>query len=357
MPYYYTNERNAQIVIALLKAHGIRKIIASPGTTNICLVSSMQRDSYFEMYSAPEERSAGYMACGLAAESGEPVVITCTGATASRNYLPAMTEAFYRKLPVLVITCSRRNYRIGHNIDQVTDRTQLPKDVAKISVQVPLVYDRESEWNDVIMVNKAILELNHRGCGPVHINLETNYSTDYSVKQLPNIRAIYRVEAKDEFPALVNGRVAIFVGSHLKWNNSLTEAVDFFCERHNSIVLCDHTSNYKGKYRVFANVMAQQTICKSLLLDDIDLLIHIGDVHAPGYSLKAKNVWRINPDGELRDTFGKLKYVFEMTEEEFFNHYLAGNEVNTSFYNTCIDELNVVKEGVKILVSMESKSF
>ena len=117
MPYYYTNERNAQIVIALLKAHGIRKIIASPGTTNICLVSSMQRDSYFEMYSAPEERSAGYMACGLAAESGEPVVITCTGATASRNYLPAMTEAFYRKLSVLVITCSRRNYRIYRPID------------------------------------------------------------------------------------------------------------------------------------------------------------------------------------------------------------------------------------------------
>ena len=76
------------ILLALLKAHGIRKVIASPGTTNIALVASMQQDPYFQMYSAADERSAAYMACGLAAESGEPVVLSCTGATASRNYLP-----------------------------------------------------------------------------------------------------------------------------------------------------------------------------------------------------------------------------------------------------------------------------
>ena len=76
---YYTNERSQQIVIALLKAHGIRKVVASPGTTNITLVGSRQQDPYFEMYSSVDERSAAYIACGLAAESGEPVVLSCTG--------------------------------------------------------------------------------------------------------------------------------------------------------------------------------------------------------------------------------------------------------------------------------------
>lgn len=85
MDKYYTSERNVQIVLALLKAHGIRKVIASPGTTNITLVASMQQDPFFEMYSSVDERSAAYMACGLAAESGEPVVLSCTGATASRK--------------------------------------------------------------------------------------------------------------------------------------------------------------------------------------------------------------------------------------------------------------------------------
>ena len=230
MNYYYTDEKNAQIVIALLKKHGIRKIVASPGTTNICLVSSIQRDSFFEVYSAPEERSGAYIACGLSAECGEPVVITCTGATASRNYFPALTEAYYRKLPILAITCSRRGTRIGHNIDQVTDRTQLPKDIAKMTVQVPLVYDQESEWGDVIAVNKAILELSHHGNGPVHINLETNYSTNYSVQQLPDIRAIYRLNEseKNKFPEIKGKKIAVMIGSHLPWNDKLEQFVELF---------------------------------------------------------------------------------------------------------------------------------
>ena len=90
-----TDERNAQILIQVLKAHGIKKVIASPGTTNACLVSSMQSDPFFEIYSAPEERSGAYMACGMAAESGEPVVLSCTGATASRN----INRGFLQKAP------------------------------------------------------------------------------------------------------------------------------------------------------------------------------------------------------------------------------------------------------------------
>lgn len=255
--HYYTDERNAQIVISLLKAHGIKKIIASPGTTNICLIASIQQDKFFEIYSAADERSAAYIACGMAAESGEPVVLSCTGATASRNYMPALTEAYYRKLPILAITSSRKNCRIGHNFDQVTDRTQLPKDVAKLSVQVPLVHDAESEWADIIAVNKAILELRHRGNGPVHINLETNYSKNYSVKEIPEARAIHRITLGMKFPSITTNRVAIMVGTHLKWSKELTDAVDAFCEAYNGIVLCDHTSNYKGRYRIFANLVAQ----------------------------------------------------------------------------------------------------
>ena len=85
MKQYYTNERNVQILIALLKEHGIKRVIASPGSTNVTFVGSLQQDPWFEMYSCVDERSAAYMACGMAAESGEPVVLSCTGATASRN--------------------------------------------------------------------------------------------------------------------------------------------------------------------------------------------------------------------------------------------------------------------------------
>ena len=133
MNTFYTSERHVLILLALLKAHGIRKVIASPGTTNIALVASMQQDPYFQMYSAADERSAAYMACGLAAESGEPVVLSCTGATASRNYLPGLTEAYYRKLPILAVTSTQSIGNVGQHIAQVIDRSVVAKDVVRLS--------------------------------------------------------------------------------------------------------------------------------------------------------------------------------------------------------------------------------
>ena len=344
MGHYYTDERNAQIVIALMKAHGIRKVIASPGTTNICLIASIQNDPFFEIYSSPEERSAAYIACGMAAESCEPVAISCTGATASRNYLPALTEAYYRKLPILAITSSSKSYRIGHNFDQVTDRTLLPRDVAKISVQMPLVYDHESEWACVIAANKAMLELKHHGCGPVHINLETNYSRVYDVKEILPVRAIYRYQINESFPEIKHDKIGIFVGAHLKWDDKLTQAVEKFCEKYNAVVLHDHISNYTGRYGILANLDAIQK--KHIaIFRNLDLLIHLGDITASNYFLKVKEVWRVNLDGELRDTYGKLTKVFECEEQDFFEKYNEMNieNKNISFFKECDKDVNNVK--------------
>lgn len=85
----------------------------------------------FEVYSAVDERAAAFMACGLAEESEEPVVLSCTGATASRNYIPGLTEAYYRHLPVLAITSTQHTGRIGHYYAQVIDRSVTFPDVVK----------------------------------------------------------------------------------------------------------------------------------------------------------------------------------------------------------------------------------
>ena len=88
----YSSERNVQMLLSLLKAHKIKKMVLSPGSANASFVASAQYDGEFELYSSVDERSAAYIACGLAEESQEPVVICCTGATASRNYMPGLTE-------------------------------------------------------------------------------------------------------------------------------------------------------------------------------------------------------------------------------------------------------------------------
>ena len=170
MEFYYSEEKNVQIIIALLKANKIKKVIASPGTTNVCLVESMRYDGDFEMYSSVDERSAAYMACGMAAESGEPVVLTCTGATASRNYMPGLTEAYYRKLPIIAITATLHEGRLNQNYPQAIDRRIVPNDVSVMSVQLPFVKDEDDAWANNLKVNCAFMAMREHGGGPIHLN-------------------------------------------------------------------------------------------------------------------------------------------------------------------------------------------
>lgn len=276
MEQYYSDEKNVQILISLLKQHGIRKIVASPGSTNVTFVGSVQQDSYFEIYSCVDERSAAYIACGLSAESLEPVALSCTGATASRNYFSALTEAYYRKLPILAITSTQDRSRIGHLIPQVIDRFSQPYDMVKMSVYLQNIKDSQDEWDCMIKANKAILELNHHGTGPVHINLATQYCPTFRTKELPKVNLIKRYMPDDELPILPKGRIAIYIGSHNRWDDKLTLAVDAFCKQHRAVVFFDPTANYNGAYGVNYELVSQQSITDENRHPD--LLIHIGNM-------------------------------------------------------------------------------
>lgn len=329
----YTDEKHTLILIALLKAHRIRKVIASPGTTNATLVGSLQNDPAFEMYSAVDERSAAYMACGLSAESGEAVVICCTGATASRNYLSGLTEAYYRKLPILAITATQGISKVGHHIAQVIDRSALPKDVVRHSVTLPLVKDDGDLWDCEVKVNRAILELSRHGGGPVHINSPTTYSRSFETMVLPKPRMINRITEAGEFPSLPSGKVAVFIGAHKVMSKEETEIIDRFCATNNAVALCDHTSSYKGKYRVLFSIASCQNMLDKTAVRP-DILIHIGEISGDYYNLQlsGKQVWRVSEDGEIRDTFGVLRYIFEMPEQVFFGHYAQEGKMNTTEY-------------------------
>lgn len=327
MEHKYSVEKNVQLIVALMKAHGVKRVIASPGSTNVCLSHSLQNDPYFEMYSSVDERSAAYLACGLAAETGEPVALTCTEATASRNYLSGLTEAYYRHLPVLCITATNDITCIGQNHPQMIDRSSFPKDIAYKSLFIPVIDSLKNERGYANLINDAILELFRHGGGPVHIEYETNYSTDFSVESLPDVNVTKRITVNHEFPALPEGKIAIFVGAHKRWSVELSQAVENFCKKYNAVVLCDHIANYTGKYGVYYTLISSQSQ-KSFPCENIETCIYIGDVSsAYPKNLHINNVWRVSPDGELRDVLrkygGKQKYVFEMEEDFFFNKYAS----------------------------------
>ena len=330
MKNYYSNEPDILELVSLLKAHHIKRAIVSPGSTNISFAASLMYSPDFEVYSAVDERSAAYMACGLAAETGEPVVISCTGATAARNYVPALTEAYYRKLPVLAVTSSQHFGRVGQLIPQVTDRTNPINDIFVKSIQIPVASREEDRWANNLKMNDAILELFRRGGGPVHINIETSFSGVFDVKRLPSVRVIHRyTPLSPSLPKIKAKRVIVFVGAHAVFTKDLTETVDKFCKVNNGVVVCDHTSNYKGKYRVLGGLTERQNgfdpECRHA-----ELIIHIGEMSGAYYSFGNTPVWRVNPDGEIRDAFYHLANVFEMSEQQFFDLYNKQDRKSTA---------------------------
>ena len=324
--HYYTDEKNAQIVIALLKAHGIRKVIANPGTTNIAIVGSVQNDPWFQVYSGIDERHSAYMAVGMAAESGEPVVLSCTGATASRNYLPALTEAYYRKLPILAITSMQNLDNVGQLFPQAIDRSIAPCDAVRKSFELRTVKDSHDEDVCVRKVNDAILELRRDGGGPVHINLEMGGCLTFNTKNLPQRKKVERIgpEDVDLMPNLSSDiKIALFLGS-----GAQADAWMDFAGKYNVVVLADQGSDYQGPNRVSAALLCwQKGFRNNPKYCDLkpDLIISAGEVSGDypvfWWLRGLAPVWRVSPDGEIRAPFGLPEKVFEMTSAFFANHY------------------------------------
>lgn len=336
----YTDEKNTQILLSLIKSAGINHIISCPGGANIPITASVENDEFFKVFSCIDERSAGYLACGISEEIQKPVVLSCTGATASRNLIPAMTEAYYRKIPIIFITSILGgNDFIGHLYAQNIDRTKIQNDIARISVHLPIIKDTDDEWFCRIQINKAIHELTNQGGGPVHINLPTSYSGSFTTKKLPKYKLIDKYYKNDYLPSIDHTSIIIFIGSKYNLPKKSIGVIEKFCEKFNAFVSYDHTSNYSGKYGlltslIISNFSKYNSVWKKL---SPELIIHLGEVSGDYTSNelmgRAKEVWRVSEDGEIRDRSKKLSLVYHGSEYDFFSQLNKNsNKKNTSYY-------------------------
>lgn len=348
--FYYTDgrysaEKHVQSLIFLLKAHDIKKIIVSPGMLNIPFVYSIQSDPFFEIYSCIDERSAVYMACGMSQTTGEIVVLSCTGATASRNYFSGLTEAFYDKLPILVITSSQKSYMVGNDIEQVTDRTNAPRDVLKFSVEIDEFLNSEEQGYCELKINRALLNLKFKNRGPVHINLIRNTTGNFFIKTLPKCRKINLAD-RDNYPVL-KGKIGIYIKAVYKvCEKEVVEEIEKFCEKYNAVVLGDHLSNYNGKYFIEAPLIFRQ----KNINQQFDIIICFGEVN---YRLKipSKEVWRISTSDHIVDPDLNLSYYFNSEPLEFFKLYnrQAKDKENhkLDLYENMKFEYQKLKESIK----------
>ena len=100
----YSSIPAAQSVVQHCKCKGIQNIVISPGSRNAPLTIGFTEDTYFQCYSIVDERSAAFFALGIAQQLRKPVAVVCTSGSALLNYYPAVAEAFYSDIPLVVIS-------------------------------------------------------------------------------------------------------------------------------------------------------------------------------------------------------------------------------------------------------------
>ena len=347
----YTTDTTTQLVIAMLKAYNIRNIVASPGTRDADFVASIQNDSFFNIYSVVDERSAGYFALGLSYELNEPVVITCTGATASRNYLSALTEAYYRHLPLIAITCGNEMANPYNLTPQYVDRSISQNDIKKFSVTLPSVCNEQTKIDCELFLNIALTKATTKGCAPVHINL-LSVKNNFTCNQLPAVNKIDFYSSDDLYnknkisllaEELVNKKIGVFIGSHNQMSSNLQGAIEKFIDSYDCVVFCDHTSNYYGKNKI---LIGQATDIKHIK-ELPDIIIDIGGIcgHYSSRDLFDNGIiWRISEDGEIKQRYKCVRKFFDCKEETFFLNISKFSNKNkkSTFYARIVEEIGEI---------------
>lgn len=340
----YTKIKNVQILISLLKQHNIRHLVLSAGTRHIPLVNSVENDVFFKCYSVVDERSAGYFALGLAKELGEPVAIACTSSTATCNYVPPIAEAYYQKVPLLVLTGDRDPYLLDQLEDQMINQVDMYKNFCKKCVNLPLVENEKDVWYCQRLVNEAILELNHHGCGPVQINFPINQSiediADASISQLRQYNKIDRCELglhrekwleKAEKLKRAKG-ILVVRGSATPASADLQNVIDAFAQRYNCVVATEHLSNLHCKNAMNTYLLSEAISGNLLEKMGADIVIFFGGNFLSRMKVQLRTIkhsfesWVINDDGTIMDPFQNLTCVFEGPAAQVFNFFARENE-------------------------------
>lgn len=339
-PYMYNNTENIHIVVDVLKKHGICHLVISPGGTNIPLIEAIQDDVFFTCYSIVDERSALYFAIGLYLQIRKPIATLCTSAQAARNYVPGLTEAFYKRIPILAITMEKHPRFLYQEYMQAPDQTSLPKDSVRKSFGLPFISDINDVYHSIRIANEAVLELDRNGCGPVQLCIPW---LDFPLKNIkPSIKCIKRYTSTNlKQVNLENRKVLIVIGEHIPFNSVEKEVISNFCSSTNSAIYVNHLSNFANSYCINANLFL--SVATEEEIADIwpDVLISIGGQTGdyPFFLTFSDNKrasfehWRICDDGLVVDTYDKLTNIFQCSLAEFF--YSVKGECTNHSYLKC----------------------
>ncbi len=331
-----------QVVVDLLKKHHVKNIVFSPGSRNAPLVIGFNGDDYFKTKVLVDERSAAFFALGMAQQLNKPVVICSTSGSAVLNYSPAIVEAFYQKIPLIVITADRPPEWVDHGEGQSMRQYKVYENFIAESYNLPMLDHPDALWQTGVMTNEAF-HVSKLLSKPVHINF-------------PFREPLYKTEIR---PSQTGKKITHFKTKKSISNEQLKSLQKNWGKYNKKMIVCGslHKSTILNKILVELNkdpslcILTETTsnLCNEKFISCIDRTLERVDnnstffpeiVISIGNSIiskklkkllrknKPKEHWHIEETNRAQDIFSSLTHFIPMDPKDFFKDFLNGYQLN-----------------------------
>ena len=334
-----TDKQQCTAIVEILAAHGVKRVVVSPGSRNAPLSVAFARYDKIRKYVIVDERSAAFTALGMAQQTREPIALVCTSGTALLNYAPAIAEAYYQKLPLIVISADRPKEWIDQDDSQTIRQFEALSQFVKKSYDLPArCADETANWYVNRIVNDAMMTALSGRKAPVHINVQLdeplNGITEWNGgnRMINMIHPNAEVSAAD-MSALVNEakgkKVMIIAGFHHpceKLNQSLEELASL----PNVAILTETISNQiSDKY---CRCIDRTLLCikdEEVQSYIPDILITFGGAIVSRHiktllrSHKANSQWYVGVSDTTVDCMQSLTTRINVEPENFFPQFVA----------------------------------
>lgn len=333
----------------IMSQRGYHHLVISPGSRNAPIVTVFANRPEFKCYTIVDERSAAFFALGMAQQSGQPVAVACTSGTAVLNYAPALAEAFYQRIPLLVLTADRPVEWVDQGDGQTIRQRDAFGPHVKLSVELPQAPQNNDDlWYNDRLISKAMNALLYPAPGPVHINLpfsEPLYGFDHRLESMPKDVQMLQPEAvlgndiQNELASLwiKSNKKLVLVGQHSP-DRELEKLLARLAQRKDVVVLTETTSNvFDAAFISCIDRCLAVTQEKEQFRPD--LLLTLG---GPIVSKRVKSFLRKSPiithinldvaDPEM-DTYQKLTHALKVTPVLALAFFAAQADVSQSNFS------------------------
>ncbi|RDC62576.1 2-succinyl-5-enolpyruvyl-6-hydroxy-3-cyclohexene-1-carboxylic-acid synthase [Adhaeribacter pallidiroseus] len=328
--------------------HGIKEVILSPGSRCAPLTLAFVRHPAIQVRTISDERAAAFIALGMALTKRQPVVLVCTSGTATLNFAPAVAEAFYQQVPLLVFTADRP----AEWIDQLDGQTIRQENVygahVKQSFSFPVdTQHPDVEWFAERLLSEAILAAQAYPAGPVQINVplrEPFYPPPgeeikfkKNAKVIREIASSFSLTENQSLELQQNlkkfSRILLVAGQQA-WQPELQAALQTFAQQTGAVIVADVISNQQSlpgvinHHDVFLNgkATANGTGLQPDLLITFGLSNISKNLKLFLRAFSPQQHWHLQPAGKVADPFQSLTQIIRVTPFNFFSGMASGHD-------------------------------